>query len=252
MAQATLALVVPCYRPGVGWHYAFRQNVEALQQALPGVELAPVLVVDGISDELAPDQFKMLAKAIPHVRMFFLSRNCGKGFALRYGVRHVEADYYLYTDVDFPFELASMVAVVRRLMRPGGPDIVVGVKAADHYGKVPKVRRLVSRLLRAHIWLLFRLPHSDTQTGLKGFNRKGRAVFLQTRIPRYLFDLEFLLRAHGAASLRVEWKEVKLRPQVVFTSLDSRIIRRELHYFGWLWWQSVKGFDARKDKTTSP
>ncbi len=252
MRQATLALVVPCYRPGVGWHRLFRERVEDLQQALPEVEIVPVLVVDGISDELAPDQFKMLAKAFPDLRFFFLSRNCGKGFALRYGVRHVEADYYLYTDVDFPFELSSMAAVVRCLMQPGGPDVVAGAKAANHYGKVPWERALISRLLRAGIRLLFRLPHSDTQTGLKGFNRRGRAVFLQTRIPRYLVDLEFLLRAHRHGALRVEWKEVVLRPELAFTSLDSRIIRRELCYLGWLWWQSVKGFDTRKSKTAFP
>ncbi len=243
MARPSLALVVPCYRPGVDWHVVFRDNVDALQRRLPEVRLIPVLVVDGMSPELESDQFKLLGSTFPHIRFHWFSHNHGKGFALRHGVRHVEADYYLYTDVDFPFEHESMVSLVHRLIRSDGPDVVAGVKGPDHYGKVPLQRCLVSILLRVGIRLLFGLPHSDTQTGLKGFNRKARAVFLQTRIPRYLFDLEFLLRAHRAPDIRIEWHEVALRPDVAFTPIDRRILGSELRNLAWLWWQSVKGFE---------
>ncbi len=243
MARPSLALVVPCYRPGANWHKVFHDNVDALQRRLPEVELIPVLVVDGLSPDIGPDQFKLLGKAFPEIRFHWFSHNYGKGFALRHGVRHVDADYYLYTDVDFPFEHESMVSLVHRLIRPDGPDVVAGVKGPEHYRKVPLQRRLVSILLRVGIRLLFGLPHSDTQTGLKGFNRKARTVFLQTRIPRYLFDLEFLLRAHRTPGIRIEWHEVALRPDVTFTPLDRRILSSELRNLVWLWKQSVKEFD---------
>ncbi len=244
MDLPSLALVVPCYRPGEHWHVVFRDHVEALQQRLPEVELIPVLVVDGMSPEMTPDRFKMLGRTFPHMQFHMFSHNYGKGFALRHGVRHIEADYYLYTDVDFPFEHDSMVALVHRLIRPDGPDVVAGVKGPDHYRKVPRLRRFVSILLRIGIRLLFGLPHSDTQTGLKGFSRKARPIFLQVRIPRYLFDLEFLLRAHRTPGMRIEWHEVALRSDVAFTPLDRRILGSELRNLAWLWWQSVKGFEG--------
>lgn len=243
MARPSLALVVPCYRPGEQWHRVFHDNVDALRRRLPEVELVPVLVVDGMSPEMGANQFKALGKAFPNIRLHLFSHNYGKGFALRHGVRHLDADYYLYTDVDFPFEQDSMVEVVHQLIRPDGPDVVAGVKGPDHYRKVPPLRRFVSILLRVGIRLLFGLPHSDTQTGLKGFNRKARPIFLQTRITRYLFDLEFLLRAQRTPSIRIEWHEVALRPEVAFTPLDSRILSSELRNLAWLWWQSVKGFE---------
>ncbi len=246
MAKPTLALIVPCYHPPSGWHLLFDEKVRALETALPQYALIPVIIVDGPSATTHPDQFKYLAKHWPQIRYYFFSHNYGKGAAIRYGVYHCKSDFYMYTDIDFPFELASMATMARTLIQPQAPDIIAGVKGKAHYNQVPFLRKWVSRGLRLGIRLLFRLPHSDTQTGLKAFNQKGRAIFLQTTTNRYLFDLEFLLLAHHLSDLRIEWQEVSLRTDLHFTPLNMRMLTQELYNFLDLWLQYIRGFGSRE------
>jgi hypothetical protein len=68
---------------------------------------------------------------------------------------------------------------------------------------------------------------TDTQCGIKGFNKLGRAVFLQTTIDRYLFDLEFIFLASQKKELRLKPVEVHLKPNILFRAMDYRILLTE-------------------------
>ncbi len=153
--------------------------------------------------------------------------NHGKGYALRTGVKQVLEPLCLFTDIDFPYEEASVAAVYEAL-RAGRGDVVVGTRDEAYYARVPKGRVLISKTLRRSTRLLLGLAVSDTQCGLKGFNQRGRAVFLNGQIDRYLFDLEFIfLASRPVAGLQVIPLPVRLKPGIIFSRMSPRILLAE-------------------------
>jgi hypothetical protein len=77
-----------------------------------------------------------------------------------------------------------------------------------------------------------RLKVKDTQSGLKGFNQKGKEIFLKTKIPAFLFDMEFLVLASNAKNIRISWIYVELREGIHFSSMRLKTILTELANFG--------------------
>jgi hypothetical protein len=75
------------------------------------------------------------------------------------------------------------------------------------------------------------LKVKDTQSGLKGFNQKGKEVFLKTRIPAFLFDMEFLVLASKRADIRIQWIYVQARQGIVFSTMRAKTILIELFNF---------------------
>ena len=68
-------------------------------------------------------------------------------------------------------------------------------------------------------------PIDDSQCGLKAFDNTGKALFLQTTIDRFLFDLEFLMMAGN--SITVSPVPVELRPGVVFSPVNWKVLATE-------------------------
>lgn len=87
---------------------------------------------------------------------------------------------------------------------------------------------MVSRFVRGCNRYLLRMKYADTQAGLKGFSRKGRSVFLSTRINTYLFDWEFVYKASHRPDLMVRDVPVQLREEVRFSAFGIGIYWREL------------------------
>lgn len=193
-----------------------------LQAALAGAA-SLIVVNDGSVRNVDAVNITKLKNLIPGVELLSYTENRGKGFALRQGVEAATADFILVTDIDFPYTTESMQLVAVTLGETGG--IVAGNRSTAYYSRVPAFRRWLSRGLR---WLLrnvLRQPIDDSQCGLKGFDRAGRAVFLETSIDRFLFDLEFLMLAHGR--VQVTPVPVELRPGIVFTSIGLKVLAAE-------------------------
>jgi glycosyltransferase involved in cell wall biosynthesis len=154
--------------------------------------------------------------------------NCGKGFALREGVKKANSEYCIFTDVDFPYAEQS-VREIFNMLRSGDCDVAVGIKSKNYYKNVPWLRVRISRLLRWLVSVFLKMPITDTQCGLKGFNEKGKAVFLKTTVNRYLFDLEFLYLITKQKGVAVKSKEVELKKGVTFSRMPPTILAME----GW-------------------
>jgi glycosyltransferase involved in cell wall biosynthesis len=149
--------------------------------------------------------------------------NRGKGFTLREGVANTRSEKVVYTDIDFPYQRENLLAIIKAL---DSADVAIGVRAEDYYHNMPAIRIWVSKTLRICIRLLLRIPTDDTQCGLKGFNNKGKQVFLTTTIDRYLFDLEFVFLA-ARKKLNVQKVPVQLKEGIVLSKLNMRILWRE-------------------------
>ena len=222
-----MSLVVPCFRPAEGWGPRLVGRLEAFAKTQPG-RVALTLVHDGTPGGLDAEQLAAVRAAVPDMKFVDLPRNRGKGFALRTGVGAAEeARVYVYTDIDLPYTTESMRRVAESVREGGG--VVAGERFEDYYDGVPRFRRLLSRVHRRLMRAAFRLPVSDSQAGLKGFDAAGRAVFLETEVDRFLVDLDFIARCRGRVAVRAE--RVALRPDVTFTDFGLGILRAEAGNF---------------------
>jgi len=226
-AVPALALVLPCFNPLPGWASNILESLGRLRALLPpDITIHLYLVNDGSTRNVDPVEITLLEQALSHFTYISYPVNRGKGYALRTGVEQVLETICLFTDIDFPYEEHSIAALYTALCQ-GNCDLAVGVRDSDYYQHVPPTRRRVSNLLRGLTRNLLHLPVSDTQCGLKGFNAVGRGVFLQTTTDRYLFDLELLFLASRQPHVRVEPVLVSLKPGVIFSKLNSRILLTE-------------------------
>lgn len=216
---------MPCYNPPEGWEAALAARFLDFQKIVSDVVAETTLVVvnDGSARNVSPANFETLQRLAPGARVVSYPENRGKGHALRQGVAAVDSEFYLVTDADFPYTLESMRRVVETLLAKGG--IAAGNRDTAYYDCVPAFRRGLSKSLR---WLLrnvLRQPIDDSQCGLKGFDRAGRAIFLETTIERFLFDLEFLMLANGRAT--VTPVPVELRAGVTFSHVGWKVLAAE-------------------------
>ncbi|MEZ5014394.1 MAG: glycosyltransferase [Chitinophagales bacterium] len=220
---------MPCYEPAAGWSGPVIEGYKDLCKALPDVPLHLILVNDGSRNGIFEKELPAIQHNIPFLTVEQYAENRGKGYALRAGVARSTATYCIYTDIDIPYQLNSMIKVYEALIK--GNDVAAGVKDADYYTHVPTGRKFVSRMLRALSKRLLGLRISDTQCGLKGFNTKGKQIFADTHIDRYLFDLEFIWMCSHNNDVQLTAVPVTLRPGVQFSHMRMNILFTEAGNF---------------------
>jgi glycosyltransferase involved in cell wall biosynthesis len=219
------SIVLPCYNPQPGWADNVVVHYRQIEQRL-NLSIQLIIVNDGSTTGVDDTEIDLLVDEPPHFHYMYYPANKGKGYALRQGVAAAHGDIIIYTDVDFPYTVESLVAVAKALIDEGN-DIAVGVKDATYYNNIPPARKYISRVLRMFIGIFFNVPFTDTQCGLKGFNAVGKKIFLQTKVNRYLFDLEFVKYA-GRSNVKIKPVVVKLRDTIVFRKMNYKLILPEM------------------------
>ena len=113
----------------------------------------------------------------------------GKGYTIRNAVKKSTKSWVAFMDADmdiFPMKLFKLLPHAQT------HDIVIAKKETSHLS-IP--RRILTEGSRLLIKLFFRIPVSDTQTGLKLFKRDTISSW---ETNGYLFDVEILYKAHIA------------------------------------------------------
>lgn len=193
-----------------------------IKASVPDAEL--IIVNDGSTNGLFQEVQKSFLEH-KSVKIVAYEHNKGKGYALRKGVKVGSGDLLIYTDVDFPYTIESFMGIFNQLKNKP-TDVAIGIRGEEYYRHLPETRVRISKMLRWLIKTFLRLPTDDTQCGLKGFNQKGKDVFEQTSINRYLFDLEFVFLC-GVNKLQVATVEVKLRPEVQMSKMNWKVLLQE-------------------------
>jgi glycosyltransferase involved in cell wall biosynthesis len=225
----TLHVIIPCYNPPLGWESALAERFENFRALLDqnSVKAGLIVVNDGSTMNTSAGNFQKLETLVPDIKIISYPINMGKGHALRQGVTQSDADFCIVTDMDFPYTQDSMSLIWKTLLEKGG--ITAGNRDTLYYEQVPLSRRLLSKALRWLLRHLLRQPIDDSQCGLKGFDREGKAIFLKTTIHRFLFDLEFLMMAH--AKVNITPVPVQLREGIVFSKVGWKILATEMRNF---------------------
>ncbi len=226
-----LLILLPCYNPTKNWEKKVIENYSEIENSLEAYTIFLTVVNDGSNQVIDEQTIKSLEQNITNFNYLSYLPNKGKGYAIRYGINNsIDADYFIYTDLDFPYTNNSLLKLAKALLNSEA-DVIAGIKSETYYSQVPFFRRFISKTLRFMIKASLQLPISDTQCGLKGFNKKGKSIFLKTEIERFLFDLEFLRLASRNDNIKLVAQEVNLKEGVSFTKFNSKVIVNELGNF---------------------
>ncbi len=229
--KETIDIVLPCYNPGDTWHTELTSFNKHIKDQY---HVNYILVNDGSAPNRITQRIEQLRAEGISLKYIVYSKNRGKGYALRQGVLVAESKFVIYTDVDFPFTNESVRSLAEKLVK-SGCDVVAGYRDENYYLKsMSAYRKFLSRAFRTFLKRILRLPVTDTQCGLKGFNSKGRKKFLETTINRYLFDFEFIYASVKDPSINLETIPVKLKEGIVFSKMKLKILLQEIFNLGYV------------------
>lgn len=222
----TVSIILPCYNPQQGWEENILSFYTSFSQKAEGItEL--IIVFDGNSKTVSNEIISWIQEKIPSLKIIKYPENKGKGYAIRQGCSIATGGIVIYTDIDIPYKMNSMVAIYDALIN-NACDVAIGVKDDEYYDHVPVVRKFISKSLQLMIRIFFSMPVSDTQCGLKGFKKEVLPLFIATKTNRYLFDIEFIRNCYTGKKFKVRAIPVTLKENVHFRKMNYRILLPEL------------------------
>ncbi len=197
-----LTLVIPAFNEENRLPRTLRQLREYLDHW--GINYRVLVVDDGSRDQTS----EAAARFGPRFSTLTLSKNRGKGAAVRAGMLSASGRVAAFTDADLPYALESLRSGYE-LIRDGECHVAFG--ARDYAGSRQlvarrAVRRAASAVFSQIVKFLISPDVTDTQAGLKLFSSEAsRAIFSRTVIDGFAFDAEvvFLARHLGFAYRRI-------------------------------------------------
>lgn len=223
------AVILPVYNPATDWAFIVAEQYNSFLQVLPPVNVKLVIVNDGSAGMIVSTGIQQLKAVYPDLIFLENEINMGKGYTLRKGVAMVSASFYILTDIDLPYQTESMLAVYNELQNKS--TVAAGNRNDVYYNQIGNGRHLLSKFLRFTIRSLFGISIDDTQCGLKGFAAQAKPVFLSCVTNRYLYDLEFIVRAHKAKDISITPVPVQLREGIQLRNMAWRVLLQEIRSF---------------------
>ena len=222
-------IVIPCFNHPEHWEVDFVPKSFELADYLKNLsDIKIILVDDGSTRNFDPSIESFLKENNPRIEIIRLDQNQGKGAAIREGILSSKADYYVFTDIDFPFGLKSINDVLQKLR--AGSELVMTNRGGEYLKLLPFKRRIITFLIRKFNRYIFALEYVDTQSGLKGFGQCAHELFSKSRINGFVFDIELVLNAKKM-NLKVAEVPVKCIDNIEFTDFRKSVIWAELINF---------------------
>jgi dolichyl-phosphate beta-glucosyltransferase len=202
------SIVIPAYNESARIPATLDAVVACIREHKWDAEI--IVVNDGSTDTTAQIVRDFAIKA-PEIRLLENPGNRGKGYSVRNGVLHAQADLVMFTDSD----LSAPMEEAERLFSAiaNGADIAIGsrwLESGRQTHRQPLYRRFFGRCFNAVCRMVMRLPFADTQCGFKAFTRAAaQTVFQLQTIERWGFDPEILFialkRGFRVVEVPVSW-----------------------------------------------
>ncbi|MFH0789907.1 MAG: glycosyltransferase family 2 protein [Pseudomonadota bacterium] len=233
-----ISVLMPAYNEG---DHIF-DNLEITRSVLGKLsEKWEIIVInDGSYDNTYTEAIRASNQS-PEIQVVTLSDNQGKGSALRRGFREVSGDLVVFLDADLELSPDQLEHFLKPIKEKKA-DIVIGSKYHPlSQVNYPKRRKLVSWIYAKIVWLLFRMPLHDTQSGFKVFKKKALdSIFPKILCNRFAYDIEILANAYQQGYKIVEipvfinysrpkqWGRIGIKT-LFLTGLDTLAIYYRMH-----------------------
>jgi glycosyltransferase involved in cell wall biosynthesis len=185
-----LSVIVPAYKQSRTIRKDLENIHQVLTEGLKDMAFEIICVVDGMVDKTFQNAKKTKFKKI---KVFSYPQNMGKGYAVRYGMARARGNLISFLDAGMDISPKGIMMLMAH-MEWYGADIIVGSKRHPvSQVNYPMLRHLLSIGYHTGIKLLFDLPLTDTQSGIKIFKREVvEKVLPRLLVKRYAMDIEIL------------------------------------------------------------
>ena len=171
-----------------------------------------IAVVDGINIDKSFSIIKKLK--INNLKVYGLSQNRGKGYAVKYGMTKTKGDYVAFIDAGMEIDPNGLSMILEHMEWYNADIIVASKRHPASQINYPLDRQIISFLAQIFAHLFLNIKVKDTQAGLKIFKRKVLIKVLpRLLIKNYAFDLEILSVANYLGFKRIYEAPIKLKYQ---------------------------------------
>ena len=245
MSRPTLSLVIPAYneekRIGetlrrVGTYFSTISSYRRLMMPLP-VEV--IVVINNTTDH-TQDIVNHYAEKYPFISSINIAAKTNKGGAVAIGFEHAQGEYVAFIDADGSSSPREIMKLYESLVTKNA-DVAIANRYNSHSlisGNMPLARTIFSRLFNFFgVRLLFGLPYTDTQCGLKLFKADVAKTLASKFVSTgWTFDLNLILLAKHLGYKVVEVPTVWIyRPgSTLRPGIAILMVTRELLNLKWL------------------
>lgn len=194
MKQHTISYIVPLFNEEARIKHTFVQCKKLLQRT---TTREIILIDDGSTDStyarVIDFQKRTTTKKIQILRH---RRNCGKGAAIRTGVKKASGSAIFFMDADFSTPISQIQIALRKLQTH---DVVIGVRKhtqAEILVHQPMAREFLGHIFTQLSNYLLDMRIYDVTCGFKLFRKNSaKRIFSNAKIDRWAFDAEILFLA---------------------------------------------------------
>lgn len=186
-----LSVIVPAYKQ----EKTLRKDLENINKTLEeglgnNIDYEIICVIDGELDNSKSEAEKVSS---PKIKIYSYKENRGKGYAVRYGMKQASGDLISFLDAGMDISPKGIMMLMAHIDWYNA-DIIVGSKRHPvSRVNYPFFRKILSIGYHLGVKLLFDLPLSDTQSGIKIFRREVVDKILpRLLVKRYAMDIEML------------------------------------------------------------
>jgi hypothetical protein len=228
-----LSIVIPAFNEAV----RMRDRVGLLNEAVAAGDIDPlvtelIVVDDGSTDETARLAERLLAPVYPSLRILKMTKNSGKGAAIRVGAGAAGAPFVAFMDADMSVDPSQIPLLVAAM---ADAPVAIGSRAMAH-SNVQSYRRhrvIMGRTFNFLANAMTNVGLKDTQCGFKAFRTPvARILFHLMVIDRFAFDVDVLTLARQLGmeicEVPVEWEESQsstVRPLSDSMSMAMDVLR---------------------------
>lgn len=227
MKKSLISIIVPAYKQEKTIKKDLENIDRVLHEGLQAYQYEIICVVDGFLDKTFQEAQKVNSSKI---KVVGYEHNKGKGYAVRFGMARSKGELISFLDAGMDISPKGIMMLMAH-MQWYNADIIVGSKRHSvSRVNYPLLRHILSIGYHLGVKLLFGLPLTDTQSGLKIFKRQIlEKVLPRLLVKRYAMDIEMLAVAKKLGFTRIYEAPI----EVVFDKRTSRISKRVI--FKMLW-----------------
>ncbi len=221
-----LSVIVPAYKQSRTIKKDLKTINKVLSKGLNDYDYEIICIVDGLVDNTYKEAKSIKSKFI---KVFGFPANKGKGYAVRYGIEKSKGNLVSFIDAGQEISPAGIMMLISHLIWYNA-DVIVGSKRHP-VSKVnyPFFRRILSVGYHLMVKLLFGLPLTDTQSGIKIFRRNVvEKVIPQLLVKKYAMDIEFLVAAKCAGFSRIYEAPIEVNFDRTTSRISWGVIRKML------------------------